>query len=213
MLMEIIVFSGVDELDALGPLEVLRRAAAAGANFQVRLVTLDNTADVVGGQGLRFGVDGTLGSMGRPDLLLIPGGGWVARAAQGAWAQAQQGAIPAAIAKAYREGTILASVCTGGMLVAAAGLLRGRRATTHHEALAELRKAGAEVVSTRVVDDGDIISSGGITSGIDLALYLVERFATRVLAEQVAGNLEYERRAPVRAAAARAQSAQVHTTR
>jgi len=154
-----------------------------------------------------------LGSMGRPDLLLVPGGGWVARAAQGAWAQAQQGAIPAAIAKAYREGTILASVCTGGMLVAAAGLLRGRRATTHHEALAELRKAGAEVVSARVVDDGDIISSGGITSGIDLALYLVERFATKVLAEQVAGNLEYERRAPVHAAAARAQSAQVHTTR
>ena len=213
MLIEIIVFPGVDELDALGPLEVLRSAAAAGANFQVRLVSLNNTEDIVGGHGLRFAVDGRLGSTGRPDLLLVPGGGWVARAAQGAWAEVRQGAIPAAIAEAHRGGTILATVCTGAMLVASSGVLRGRRAITHHEALEELREAGAEVVSARVVDDGDIITAGGVTSGIDLALHLVERFASRELADQVARNLEYERRAPVHVAAGNAKSAQVQFTR
>ena len=193
MLFEILVFTGVDELDALGPLEVLRKAAAAGGDFQVRLVSLDNTEDIQGACGLRFGVDGTLGSRGRPDILVIPGGGWVKRAERGAWAEAQRGVIPAAIANAYQSGTILASVCTGAMLIAAAGLLRGRCAVTHHGAIEELRQSGAEVVSARVVDDGDIISAGGITSGIDLGLYLVERFANCKLAEEIAKNLEYDR--------------------
>lgn len=206
MLFEIIVFPGVDELDAFGPLEVLRNANAAGADLQVRLVSLEAATEIVGGHGLRFGVDGVLGSLGLPDLLVVPGGGWGKRAAQGAWAEAQRGAIPAAIAKVHREGTILASVCTGAMLIAAAGLLRGRFAVTHHSALDELGQSGAKVVSARVVDDGDIISSGGVTSGIDLALYLVERFMTRELAEQIARNLEYERRSPANVGAGSAQN-------
>ena len=193
MLIEILVFAGVDELDALGPLEVLRNAAAAGADFEVRLVSLDSTEDIQGAHGLGFGVDGTLGSRGRPDILVIPGGGWVKRAERGAWAEAQRGVVPAAIADAYQSGTILASVCTGAMLIAAAGLLRGRRAITHHGAVEELQQSGAEVVPARVVDDGDIISAGGVTSGIDLGLYLVERFASSKLAEQSAKNLEYDR--------------------
>lgn len=197
MLIEILVFDGVDELDALGPLEVLRSAAAAGADFQVRLVSLDTTGEIQGAYGLRFGVDGSLGSLGRPDILVVPGGGWVKRAERGAWAEAQRGVIPSALANAYQSGTILASVCTGAMLIAAAGLLRGRRAVTHHGAVEELRQSGAEVVSARVVDDGDIISTGGVTSGIDLGLYLVERFSSAKLAEQSANRLEYDRRGPV----------------
>ena len=193
MLIEIIVFPGVDELDAIGPLEVLRSAAEAGADFQVRLVSLGGATEIAASHGLRFSVDGSLGSTGRPDVLIVPGGGWGKRAPQGAWAEAQRGVIPAAAAKLHREGSILATVCTGAMLAASAGLLRGRRAVTHHSALEELRKSGAEVISARVVDDGNIISAGGVTSGIDLALYLVERFANRELAGRIAANLEYER--------------------
>ena len=193
MLIEIIVFPGVDELDAIGPLEVLRSAAEAGADFHVRLVSLEGAGEITGSHGLRFSVDGTLGATGRPDLLVVPGGGWGKRAPQGAWAEAQRGAIPAAVAKFHREGALLATVCTGAMLVASVGLLRGRRAVTHHSALEELRNSGAEIVSARVVDDGNIISAGGVTSGIDLALYLVERFANRELAARIAANLEYER--------------------
>jgi transcriptional regulator GlxA family with amidase domain len=197
MLIEILVFPGVDELDALGPFEVLRGAVASGANFHVRLVTLEKSDEVQASYGLRFAVEDALGSAGRPDILVIPGGGWVKRAERGAWAEAQRGAIPAAIAKAYQSGTLLASVCTGAMLIATAGLLKGRKAVTHHGAIEELRQSGAEIVSARVVDDGDIISAGGVTSGIDLALYLIERFAGKQIADQSARNLEYERRGPV----------------
>ena len=208
MLIEILVFHGVDELDALGPREVLRHATAAGANFEVRLVSLDGAASIIAGHSLRFGVDAKLGSSRRADLLLIPGGGWAKRAPQGAWAEAQKGEIPAAIAKLYAAGTILASVCTGAMLIASTGLLKGRRAITHHAAVEELRAAGADVISARVVDDGDIITAGGVTSGIDLALYLVERFATPELAARVAADLEYERRGSVYVAAPSVRSAQ-----
>jgi transcriptional regulator GlxA family with amidase domain len=212
MRIEIVVFPGVDELDALGPLEVLRNAVACGADFEVRLVSLDGTTEIGGAHGLHFSVDGKLGSNGRPDLLIVPGGGWVKRSAEGAWAEGQRGTLPAAVRQAYERGTTLGSVCTGAMLVALTGLLRGRRAVTHHDSLEELRQSGARVVSARVVDDGDILSAGGVTSGIDLALHLVERFASRELAERVAREMEYERRGQVDAGTLRGQSARVQVT-
>jgi transcriptional regulator GlxA family with amidase domain len=88
---------------------------------------------------------------------------------------------------------VIASVCTGAMALAAAGLLEGRRATTHHAALEDLRRSGADVVDARVVDDGDIVSCGGVTSGIDLALWLVERFAGDEVADRVARDIEHDR--------------------
>jgi transcriptional regulator GlxA family with amidase domain len=197
MLIEILAFPGFDELDALGPLEVLRNAAGAGADLQVRLVAVGSVQDIRGAHGLRVGVDGMLGSHGRPELLVIPGGGWVVRAEHGARAEAERRIIPAAITDLYRSGTVLTSVCTGAMLIAAAGLLDGRRATTHHGAIEELRHSGAQIIDARVVDDGDIITAGGVTAGIDLGLYLVERFISHDLANQCAANLEYERRGPV----------------
>lgn len=197
MLIEIVVFPGVDELDALGPLEVFREASAAGADFKTRLVTLDEAGDVTGSHGLRFGVDGILGELGRTDVLVLPGGGWVKRSAEGAWAEAQRGAIPAAVRNAYEDGSIVASVCTGAMLIAATGLLRGRRAITHRDAVNELREYGAAIVQARVVDDDDIITAGGVAAGIDLALHLVERFAGAKLAEDIARDLEYQRCGPV----------------
>lgn len=83
------------------------------------------------------------------------------------------------------------------MLASAAGILRGRHATTHRGAIADLRAAGAEIISARVVDDGDIITSGGVTSGFELALWLVERFFSPALAVEIEGQLEYERRGTV----------------
>ena len=79
------------------------------------------------------------------------------------------------------------------MVLAAAGITRGRRATTHHRALDELRRSGAEVVEARVVDDGDVLTAGGVTSGIDLALWIVERFAGEDIANAVAAEIEHER--------------------
>jgi len=82
------------------------------------------------------------------------------------------------------------------MIVAAAGLLRDRRATTHHRARADLRDAGAQLVEARVVDDGDIVTAAGVTSGIDLGLWIVERWWGRRLANAVAGEMEHQRVMP-----------------
>jgi len=90
-----VVFEGFDELDAVGSLEVLRNAAAMGAtDLSVELVAVDGAAEVTGSHGLRVRTDGRL-DPDRADLLGIPGGGWNDRGAQGAWAEAERGDLPA----------------------------------------------------------------------------------------------------------------------
>jgi transcriptional regulator GlxA family with amidase domain len=193
----VVVFDGFDELDAIGPLEVLRNAAAMGdAELSVDLVTLDGAAAVTGSHGLRVRPDGRL-DPDRTDLLVVPGGGWNDRAPRGARAEAERGELPAAIAAAHRAGAVVATVCTGAMLATAAGLTRGRPAVTHHDAIEELRTSGAEVVEARVVDDGDLVTAGGVTSGIDLALWLVERQFGPELADAVAAEIEHPRHGEV----------------
>jgi transcriptional regulator GlxA family with amidase domain len=198
MRIDIVIYPGFDELDAIGPFEVLRQAQARGARFDTRLVSLAGAAEITASHGLCVRSEGLLAAPGRPsdaipDLVVVPGGGWSSRAKQGAWAEAQSGELPAALGKLHRNGVTMASVCTGAMLLAAAGILRGRRATTHHLALEELRSQAVELVDARVVDDGEIITAGGVTSGLDLALWLVERFAGAEIARQVQRELEYER--------------------
>jgi transcriptional regulator GlxA family with amidase domain len=83
------------------------------------------------------------------------------------------------------------------MLATAAGLTRGRPAVTHHGAIEDLRTAGAEVIEARVVDDGDLVTAGGVTSGIDMALWLVERQFGAELADAVAAEIEHPRHGEV----------------
>ncbi|HWC42226.1 MAG TPA: DJ-1/PfpI family protein [Actinomycetota bacterium] len=197
MRVAVVVFEGFDELDAIGPLEVLRNAAATGAaELSVELVALDGAAEVTGSHGLRVQPDGRL-DPDRTDLLVVPGGGWNDRGAHGAWAEAERGDLPAAIAAAARGGAVVATVCTGAMLAATAGLTRGRPAITHHGAVEDLRASGARVVEARVVDDGDLVTAGGVTSGIDMALWLVERHFGAELAEAVADEIEHPRHGEV----------------
>jgi transcriptional regulator GlxA family with amidase domain len=92
------------------------------------------------------------------------------------------------------DGSIIATVCAGAMLVASAGLMKGRNAVTHHMAIEELRTAGANVVEARVVDDGNLISSGGVTSGLDLSLWVLERFYGSDLVLKIERGIEHERR-------------------
>jgi len=184
----VLAYDGFDELDALGPYEVLSKAA------EVSLVSPAGGGTVTGSHGLELAVQGRLGEC---ELLVVPGGGWNDRAPAGAYAEAQRGELPEAIRTLHERGTVVASVCTGAMLVSAAGLLRGRPATTHHRAIEALRAHGAEIVAARVVDDGDVLSCGGVTSGIDLALWLVERERGADVAQQIAAEIEYERRGPL----------------
>jgi len=203
MNVDVLLYDGFDELDGIGPYEVFDYAleyAGEGDDpaGRVRYVTLGERESVTASHGTRVGVDGTLPEPDAddvPDLLLVPGGGWNARDEEAsAWAEARKGDVPRALAAHHAAGTRIASVCTGSMLLAEAGVTDGRRAVTHAGAIDELRESGAEVVDARVVDDGDLLSAGGVTSGIDLALYLVEREFGGDVADRVATVIEYERR-------------------
>jgi transcriptional regulator GlxA family with amidase domain len=194
---DVLLFDGFDELDAIGPYEVLANARAGGAELEVALAGVRGTAAVTGSHGTVVTPHRALGDDPHPDLVVVPGGGWNDRAEQGAWEEARRGDLPSALADLHASGTTVASVCTGGMLLAAAGLTTGRPATTHHAAIEALRESGAEVVDARVVDDGDVITAGGVTSGIDLALWLVEREFGAALADAIAREMEHDRRGDV----------------
>jgi transcriptional regulator GlxA family with amidase domain len=196
MNVQIVIFDGFDELDAIAPHEVWHMASELKPEVEVQLVTLDGAKEITAANGLRVRAEGRLGAK-RPDILVVPGGGWISRSPAGAWAEAQRGTLPAEIAQLHRDRVTMASVCTGAMLLAAAGLLKNRPATTHHGAVDELAAMGAQVIRARVVDDGDIITAGGITSGLDLTLWLVERFLGSQTAHAIEESLEYERRGTV----------------
>jgi transcriptional regulator GlxA family with amidase domain len=188
---EILLFDGFDELDVFGPWEVLTETAVSGHDVTVSLVTLEGARDVASSHGVVVRAHGTLSE--RPDVLIVPGGGWLDRAAEGAFAQSQRGEIPAAIAARHAAGTTVASVCTGALLLAKAGILDGRRATTNPAALDDLRAHRAvEVVEARVVDDGDIVTAGAPACGLDLGIRLAARIGGPDLAEAAARELQYE---------------------
>ena len=190
---EILLFDGFDELDAIGPWEILAGAAAGREDSSARLVTLEGAREVRASHGSVIHAHGALSA--RPDVLVVPGGGWFDhRQESGVWAEVQRGEAPSAIAACRRAGTIVASVCTGAMLLAHAGVLEGRRATTNPQALDDLRAhGGVEVIEARVVDDGDVLTAGAPSCGIDLALRLLERSGGSALADAAARELQYER--------------------
>lgn len=106
-------------------------------------------------------------------------------------AEIERGMLPRRIAELHAQGTTIAGVCTGAMAIRAAGLLGGRPATTHHAALNDLRAAGAQLTEARVVDDGDIVTCGGVTSSLDLALWLVKCVWGDEMAKAIARQIEY----------------------
>ncbi|WP_433011703.1 DJ-1/PfpI family protein [Kribbella sp. CA-294648] len=189
MRIEILVFDGVDEMDVMGPFEVWSHASRR-PEFELALVGLDGPVEVTGMHGLQFKAPEGLGT---PDGLFVPGGGWMNRAERGAWAEARRGVLPARIAEVAQHTQWVGSVCTGSMLLAEAGLVKGRPATTNRGAWDELETFGAEVKHNRVVDDGNLVTAGGITAGIDLALHIVERELTAEVADGIAAAMEYAR--------------------
>lgn len=166
MTIEILLFDGFDDLDAFGPFEVLSEAG-----LDTRFVTIEPRDAVRSAHGATVVPEGVLGE---PDLVVVPGGGWNDRSGPGAYFEARRGAITQALRRRHEAGGRIASVCTGAMLLAEAGILAGRPAVTHHSALEDLKGFGADVQDgARVVDDGDILTAAGVTSGIDLALHIV----------------------------------------
>lgn len=197
MYVAVVVFDGFDNLDAIGPFEVFGHAREGGADLSVDLCSVTPQSVVESNHGLRIEPSRSLldrsGSVAiDPDLVVVPGGGWRSDRQDGVRAVVDRGELPSAISTlAERESTV-ASVCTGAMVLASAGLLTDRPAITHHSAIDDLREAGATVTEARVVDDGDILTAGGVTSGIDLAIHLVNRTFGGSLASDVARVMEYD---------------------
>jgi len=187
MRIEIVVFDGFDDLDAFGPHEVFSHAANRLDGWSSTLVAVDGTAPVTSAHGVVVTPTAVLGT---PDLVVVPGGGW--HSERGARAEAERGVLPRRLVELADRGTLVASVCTGAMILAAAGLTTGRPAVTHASALDDLEASGALVRrDERVVDDGSLVTAGGVTSGLDLALHLVAREADPATARAVAGHIEY----------------------
>ena len=159
MKIRIVIFDGVDELDFVGPWEIFRRAARLQDGVEVALVTLEPQSEVKAAAGLCVVPDGVLDD--GVDVLVVPGGGYASRAQHGVRSQIAGGKLPQRLAELHRRGVILAGVCSGTMILSAAGVLDGRAAVTHHDALPDLRKTAARVIEARVVDDGDVVTCGG----------------------------------------------------
>lgn len=182
------LFPGVEELDAVGPFEVFGLAKADGVS--VRMVAHDGARSVQGVHGVEF--SGLSGFSGTEDVIVVPGGAWLTGGNTGVRRAATEGSLPSALAAHFQRGATVSSVCTGAFLLEKAGLLEDVAAATHHLAAEDLRTRGVRVENARVVDAGRIVTAGGITSGIDLALWLLDREYGPGVAVRIAHILEYE---------------------
>ncbi|MFJ4845523.1 MULTISPECIES: GlxA family transcriptional regulator [unclassified Streptomyces] len=168
----VFVFPGVRLLDVTGPVEVFTTANDFGGRYKVRIVSEDG-ADVVTASGTRVGADLSVDDLGEPsDVLVIPGGP--------EWEKlVKDDGFLDVVRRLNENSRCTASVCTGAFLLAAAGLLDGRRAATHwrYSQQLALRFPSVEVVPDAIfVRDGHVMTSAGVTAGIDLALAVVEEY-------------------------------------
>ncbi len=190
MKVAVALFEGVTALDAVGPYEVLQRLPEAEVVFvghRVGEVRTDN-----GYLGLV--VDQTFEDLRDPEILVVPGG-------IGTRALVRDSAILDWIRTAHETSRFTTSVCTGSLLLAAAGLLNGRKATTHFAAHHLLAKYGVTPSDERVVMEGKIITAAGVSSGIDMALHLAARLADATTAKALQLMIEYDPQPPYDAGA------------
>ncbi|GAA2573376.1 MULTISPECIES: DJ-1/PfpI family protein [Streptomyces] len=193
----VVLFQGVEELDLAAPYEVLSASDHfTDRDVEVSYVTLDGRRTITAAFGTTLRVDQGWAPE-KADLLVVPGGGYARKEDPGVWAEIRRGALPRALAEARRPGLTIAALCTGVMLLSAAGITRGRPCTTHHRARADLEQQGGLLKNARVVDDGDLVTAGGVTSGLDLALWLVRRELGVDAALGLEAMLEYEARGTV----------------
>ncbi|MEV8375068.1 DJ-1/PfpI family protein [Kribbella sp. NPDC056861] len=181
----VVVYDGVRLLDVTGPLEVFAVANEQGGDYRSRLASPDGR-DVVANTGTRLGVDLSLATAdARGATLVVPGGpNWLHTISDAA--------LLDQIRRLSTQSTRTASVCAGAFALAAAGLLDGRRATTHWELADQLAARFPSVTVDRdaiFVQDGPVITSAGVSSGIDLALALVEKDLGAETARMVAKQL------------------------
>lgn len=203
---QIVLFDGFDPLDATAPFEVLAAGsdAAAGA-LQVELVSAEGPREVPSGTlGMVLRATARLDPL-KPGFIVVPGASGpldgdpdevdtipvlLARFAESA-------AIPLLREAMANPDVTVATVCGGALALAMGGLLEGRNAVTHHLGMDLLEATGVTAIDARVVDDGDLVTSGAVTSGLDLALHLLDRTYGAKVALAVENLFAYERRGTV----------------
>jgi putative intracellular protease/amidase len=185
MQIAVVLFDRFTALDAVGPYETLGRLPGAETVF-----VAEQAGPVRNESGtLALTADQALAEVARPDLVVVPGG-------PGQSAQMENPVLLDWLRAADATSTWTTSVCTGSLLLAAAGLLRGRRATSHWLALNELKRFGAEPTGERVVTDGKYVTAAGVSSGIDMGLTLLGRIAGDEHAQAVQLMTEYDPQPP-----------------
>lgn len=179
-----LLFPDMTQLDLTGPWEVLARLPGLSTELIWK-----NRDPVVAEGGLAIVPTTTFAACPPLDLLLVPGGAGVDRLLS-------DRETLAFVAGRAETAAYVVSVCTGALVLGAAGLLKGRKATTHWSALSFLPAFGAIVTEGRVVEDGQLVTGGGVTAGIDVALMLVARLAGDTVAQAIQLQLEYDPQPP-----------------
>ena len=190
----VFVFPGAEELDWAGPWEVFAAWAQTWPDDGIEAFTLARDATpITCAKGLRVIPDRTWSTAGELDLLVYPGG-------IGTRAHIDDPTVLDWVRDLAGRGTIIASVCTGSLVLAKAGLLDGKPATTHWGSLERLADLGRDIevrAADRFVDNGPILTAAGVSAGIDLALHLVARIHSVERARDVRRYIQYDPAPPV----------------
>jgi transcriptional regulator GlxA family with amidase domain len=198
MQIAIVLFPKVTVLDAIGPYQVLNHLPGAEVVFVAEQA--GPVRDESGFLGLV--ADAALAEVPDPDVVLVPGG-------PGADALTDGGPVTGWLRAVDGSTTWTTSVCTGSLVLAAAGLLTGRRATSHWLAMEQLARFGAVPVSERVVFDGKYVTAAGVSAGIDMGLTLAGRLAGDEVAQATQLMLEYDPQPPYSAGSPRTAPAAI----
>ncbi|MBT4490345.1 MAG: DJ-1/PfpI family protein [Rhodospirillaceae bacterium] len=183
----ILFFDGTEELDAVGPWEVFTMASKQRDDIAVVAVS-EHGGTVTCGKGMRILMDHGFADAPKLDVLLVPGG-------QGTRTEVDNPALLHWIANVAKDCQWVTSVCTGSLLLAEAGPAAGKRITTHWAAMDLVRKrgkAGEVLEGVRYVRDGNVVTSAGVSAGIDMALWLIGEMYSPGFARSVQRNMEYD---------------------
>jgi transcriptional regulator GlxA family with amidase domain len=181
MQIAILIFDGLTALDAIGPYEVLSRVPGAELRFVAKQAGPKRTD--TGALGVQ--ADLALADLADPEVVLVPGG-------PGNRALMSDPEVLEWLRAAHGGSTWTTSVCTGALVLGAAGILDGKRATTHWAFVDRLPEFGAEPLPQRVVEDGKVITAAGVSAGIDMALTLASRLAGDQVAQAIQLGIEYD---------------------
>lgn len=180
-----LVFDALTALDVVGPMEVLSRLPGAKSV----IVAKSRSPVQAEGSNFTFVPDATLEDVSSPDIVVIPGG----RRTDELHGDTE---LMDWLRRVHAAATWTLSVCTGSHLLAAAGLLKGKRATTHWATVPTLERYGATYTPERVVNEGSIVTAAGVSSGIDAALWLAARVAGERAAQAIQLSIEYDPQPP-----------------